>query len=74
MHCQESFIHDVRQWGCIGAREEYSLLPMNKILVGEIHGVRRQLKLAVKLAYIYSAFVMVGVERLLCMRKCRDDR
>ncbi len=39
---------------------------MNKILVGEIHGVRRQLKLAVKLAYIYSAFVMVDVERLLC--------
>ena len=70
MHCQESFIHAVRQWGCIGAREEYSLLPMNEILVGEIHGVRRQFKLA----YIYSAFVMVDVERLLCMRKCRDDR
>ena len=47
---------------------------MNEILVGEIHGVRRQFKLAVKLAYIYSAFVMVDVEQLLCTRKCRDDR
>ena len=59
--------------GCIGAREEYSLLPMNKILGGEIHGVRRQFKPAVKLAYIYNAFVMVGIERRLCMHKCRDD-
>lgn len=59
MHSSDLCIFDVGPRWCIGALEEYSSLPMNKIYVGEIHGVRRQFKLAVGLADTHSAFVMV---------------
>lgn len=74
MHCEVMSVHDVHQWCCIGAREEYSLLPMNKILVEEIHGVRRQLRLAVKLAYIYSATRHGGRRTAAMQHKCRENR